>query len=75
MEDKHVQELAAEPFSIVDERGRLTRELEKLQAGSRTLGKFNIRKATTQHGLVNSDTQTKSSKQAMIFQFMENELI
>lgn len=62
MEDKQVQDLAAEPSSIVDERDRLTRELEKLQAGSRTLGKFNIRKVAAQPGVVNSTTQTKSRK-------------
>ncbi|KAJ5604156.1 hypothetical protein N7537_007112 [Penicillium hordei] len=64
MEDKQVQEIAAEPSSIVDERDRLTRELEKLQAGSRTLSKFNIRKVTTKPAVVNSTTQTKSSRKA-----------
>lgn len=62
MEDKQVQDIAAEPSSIVDERDRLTRELEKLQAGSRTLSKFNIRKVTTKPAVVNSTTQTKSSR-------------
>ncbi|KAJ5515924.1 hypothetical protein N7527_007484 [Penicillium freii] len=62
MEDKQVQEIAAEPSSVVDERDRLTRELEKLQAGSRTLSKFNIRKVTTKPAVVNSTTQTKSSR-------------
>jgi hypothetical protein len=62
MEDKQVQDLAAEPSSILDERERLIRELEKLQAGSRTLSKFNIRKVVAQPALVNSITQTKSRK-------------
>ncbi|CAI7649160.1 unnamed protein product [Penicillium crustosum] len=62
MEDKQVQEIAAEPSYIVDERDRLTRELEKLQAGSRTLSKFNIRKVTPKSAVVNSTTRTESSR-------------
>ncbi|KAJ5881784.1 uncharacterized protein N7529_000456 [Penicillium soppii] len=64
LEDKQVQDLAAEPSSILDERERLIRELEKLQAGSRTLSKFNIRKVVAQPALVNSITQTKSTREA-----------
>ncbi|CRL28200.1 Interferon-induced Mx protein [Penicillium camemberti] len=62
MEDKQVQDIAAEPSYIVDERDRLTRELAKLQAGSRTLSKFNIRKVTAKPAAVNPTTQTKSSR-------------
>lgn len=71
MEDTQVQEIAAEPSSVVDERDRLTRELEKLQAGARTLGKFNIRKVTTKPAVVKSPTQTKSCKS---FYFTEGNL-
>lgn len=71
MEDKQVQEIAAEPSYIVDERDRLTRELEKLQAGSRTLSKFNIRKVTPKSAVVNSTTRTESCKS---FYFTEGNL-
>lgn len=71
MEDKQVQDIAAEPSSIVDERDRLTRELAKLQAGSRALSKFNIRKVTTKPAVVNSTTQTKSCKS---FSFTEENM-
>ncbi|KAJ5899716.1 hypothetical protein N7495_004460 [Penicillium taxi] len=47
MEDKKVQNLATEPFSNIDERVRLSGELEKPQAGSRALSKFNVRKVAT----------------------------
>jgi hypothetical protein len=62
MEDTEIQDLAAEPSFVVDERDRLTRELEKLQAGSRTLGKFNVRRVATRPAFVNSTTQTKPRK-------------
>lgn len=71
MEDKQVQDIAAEPSSIVDERDRLTRELAKLQAGSRTLSKFNIRKVNPKPAVVNPTTQTKSCKS---FYFTEGNL-
>lgn len=58
MEDKQVQDIAAEPSFIADERDRLTRELAKLQAGSRTLSKFNIRKVTPKPAVVNPTSQT-----------------
>ncbi|KAJ5952867.1 uncharacterized protein N7479_011280 [Penicillium vulpinum] len=66
MEDKQIQDLAAEPSSIVDERDRLTRELEKLQAGSRALSKFNIRKVGTQPSVLKSTTQSTSTHRKTI---------
>lgn len=71
MEDKQVQDIATESSSVVDERERLTRELEKLQAGSRTLSRFNIRKVTTKPAVVNSTTRAKSRKS---FYFTEGNL-
>ncbi|KAJ5940356.1 hypothetical protein N7516_000524 [Penicillium verrucosum] len=65
MEDKQVQDIATESSSVVDERERLTRELEKLQAGSRTLSRFNIRKVTTKPAVVNSTTRAKSPRKAI----------
>ena len=44
MDDDQVRELASEPSFISDERGRLASEVEKLQAGLRTLKTFNIQK-------------------------------
>jgi hypothetical protein len=44
MEDDQVRELAAEPSYISEERDRLGGELEKLQAGLRTLSLFNTQK-------------------------------
>ncbi|KAJ5899484.1 hypothetical protein N7495_004228 [Penicillium taxi] len=60
MEDKQVQDLAAEPSFIADERAHLTWELEKLQAGSRTLSKFNIRKIAAKPTFINPTTQSNS---------------
>ncbi|GKZ24655.1 hypothetical protein AbraIFM66951_011926 [Aspergillus brasiliensis] len=42
MDDNRVAELASEPFFISEERDRLASEVEKLQAGLRTLKSFNI---------------------------------
>ncbi|KAJ6172343.1 hypothetical protein N7470_001410 [Penicillium chermesinum] len=44
MPDSQVKTLAAEPPSCQEERARLGRELEKLQAGLQVLGQFNIAK-------------------------------
>lgn len=42
MKDEEVQQLAAEPSYILEERERLSGELAKLQAGLRAFGPFNI---------------------------------
>lgn len=42
MGDDQIQELAAEPSFISDERARLTKELERLQAALQTLSIFDI---------------------------------
>ncbi|KAL7658742.1 hypothetical protein ACMYSQ_004844 [Aspergillus niger] len=44
MNDDQVRELASEPSYISDERDRLASEVDKLQAGLRTLKTFNIQK-------------------------------
>ncbi|KAK1149052.1 hypothetical protein N8T08_007729 [Aspergillus melleus] len=44
MEDEQIQELAAEPFFVREERERLNGELEKLQAGLRTFTSFHVYK-------------------------------
>lgn len=44
MHDDQVRELASEPSFTSDERDRLASEVEKLQAGLRTLKTFNIQK-------------------------------
>ncbi|KAJ5312687.1 hypothetical protein N7508_003517 [Penicillium antarcticum] len=64
MDDAQVQDLAAEPSSTVEERDRITRELEMLQAGSRALGKFNTRKVASKPALANSTTESKSPHDA-----------
>jgi hypothetical protein len=40
MADSQIQNLAAEPSYVTEERKRLSQELEKLQAGLRTLNLF-----------------------------------
>ncbi|KAL4923598.1 P-loop containing nucleoside triphosphate hydrolase protein [Aspergillus undulatus] len=40
MEDSQLQQIAAEPLYVSEERNRLTRDLEKLQAGLRTFNMF-----------------------------------
>lgn len=40
MDDGQIKRIAAEPASFVEERERLTRELEKLGAGLRLLSQF-----------------------------------
>ncbi|RDK37608.1 dynamin family protein [Aspergillus phoenicis ATCC 13157] len=44
LNDDQVRDLASEPSFISDERGRLASEVDKLQAGLRTLRTFNIQK-------------------------------